>query len=235
MWSSGTNIVCWEILHWEKWLSPSMIATLSHWPRVARKEVASTGKLYQNSKMLQVEAITLMALIAAELQVVSWMEIEVVHYDGCPIDLAWEGSGVPATSSWSAWSRRWEGRLKHRGLIESYWRSNCNTRSPQVHMTWKTPMTKWSLTETLLCPSVYILTAYVCFLPATRELSKSKYLLPSTIWKSLLIPGLLRLVMSTFFYGRNNLEMVCYGIPLPKSVFREITMVAWNWQWWENF
>lgn len=60
-----------EILQWEKWLCPSVIATLSQWMRATREEVVSTGMLYQNSKMLQVEAITLMALIAAELQVLS--------------------------------------------------------------------------------------------------------------------------------------------------------------------
>ena len=169
--------------------------------------------LYQNSKMLQVEAITLMALIAAELQVLSWREIEVVHFHVCRTDLAWEGSGVPATSSQRTWSRGWEGTLKYGGLIESYWRSNYNTRSLQVRITRQRPTGKWSSTGTQLWPSVYILPMAAFFLQHKRW-ANWKYLLPSTIRKRLLTPSLLRLVMSIYFYGRNNFKNgVLWHIP----------------------
>lgn len=155
MWSSGANIACWGNPTLGKdggALVPSPCSVIG-WAG----EVASVGMLYQNLKMLQVEAVPLMVLIAAELQVLSWREIEVVHFHGCPADLAWKGVGVPATSSRRTWSRGWEGRLKHGGLIESCWRSNYNTTSPQVCIIRQSPTAKWSFTGTQLCPSVYML------------------------------------------------------------------------------
>lgn len=71
MWSSRANIACWgnPALGRNGWaLVPLHAQSLAEG---CQEEVASVGMLYQNLKMLQVEAVTLMALIAAELQVLS--------------------------------------------------------------------------------------------------------------------------------------------------------------------
>lgn len=49
----------------QKWLGPSTTTMLSHWLRATREEVTLTEKLEQILKMLQIEAVSLSALIAA--------------------------------------------------------------------------------------------------------------------------------------------------------------------------
>lgn len=108
VWGSGANIPC----HGNPTLGrngsasgPLPCSVVDREP--ARQEIASAGRLWQMLKVLHVEAVSLLASLQRNGEVMSWREICVVHAHGCPSLRRLRGTSDCSRRTWAGeWAFR---------------------------------------------------------------------------------------------------------------------------------